>query len=73
MVCGTYSLLNYFLTSYLMVQIIEVCLLSLMTSIISFGLPLLRKCTPCPTSEVNSGFECPNAPGTYGNYVDVNF
>ncbi|KAJ8427143.1 hypothetical protein Cgig2_005201 [Carnegiea gigantea] len=33
---------------------------------ISFGLPLLRKCSPCPASEV----ECPNPPGMYGNYVN---
>lgn len=47
------------------VKIIEVCLISLITSAISFGLPLLRKCSPCPASEV----ECPNPPGMYGNYV----
>ncbi|KAJ4967791.1 hypothetical protein NE237_014492 [Protea cynaroides] len=51
------------------VKIIEVCLISLITSIISFGLPLLRKCSPCPESEANSGIECPRPPGMYGNYV----
>ena len=61
-----------FLILYFTSQIIEVCLVSLMTSVISFGLPLLRKCIPCPTSETNSGFECPIAPRTYGNHVDVN-
>ncbi|XP_058073698.1 chloride channel protein CLC-d isoform X2 [Magnolia sinica] len=48
------------------IKIIEVCLISLITSVISFGLPLLRKCSPCPASEV----ECPRPPGTYGNYVN---
>ncbi|XP_043725309.1 chloride channel protein CLC-d-like isoform X3 [Telopea speciosissima] len=51
------------------VKIIEVCLVSLLTSTISFGLPLLRKCSPCPESEANSGIECPRPPGMYGNYV----
>ncbi|KAJ4956406.1 hypothetical protein NE237_013189 [Protea cynaroides] len=51
------------------VKIIEVCLVSLISSAISFGLPLLRKCSPCPESEVNSGIECPRPPGMYGNYV----
>ncbi|KAL3505898.1 hypothetical protein ACH5RR_031280 [Cinchona calisaya] len=52
------------------VKIIEVCLISVITSIISFGLPLFRKCTSCPESDMNSGFECPRAPGMYGNYVN---
>ncbi|XP_042475966.1 chloride channel protein CLC-d isoform X1 [Macadamia integrifolia] len=51
------------------VKIIEVCLVSLITSAISFGLPLLRKCSPCPETEANSGIECPRPPGMYGNYV----
>ncbi|XP_042483810.1 chloride channel protein CLC-d-like isoform X2 [Macadamia integrifolia] len=55
------------------VKIIEVCLVSLLTSTISFGLPLLRKCSPCPESEANSGMECPRPPGMYGNYVRVSF
>ncbi|KAL8162693.1 hypothetical protein V2J09_014182 [Rumex salicifolius] len=46
--------------------IIEVCLISVVTSMISFGLPLLRKCSPCPESDA----ECPNPPGMYGNYVN---
>ena len=52
---------------------IEVCLVSLITSVISFGLPLLRKCSPCPEVELNSGIECPRPPGMYGNYVNVWF
>lgn len=48
------------------VKMIEVCIISVITSAISFGLPLLRKCSPCPASEV----ECPNPPGMYGNYVN---
>ncbi|XP_011621417.1 chloride channel protein CLC-d isoform X1 [Amborella trichopoda] len=51
-------------------KIIEVCLVSLITSAISFGLPLLRKCSPCPDSEANSSIECPRKPGMYGNYVN---
>lgn len=42
-----------------------------MTSVISFGLPLLRKCSPCPDSEANPDIECPRPPGTYGNFVNV--
>lgn len=53
----------------LLLQIIEACLISLITSIISFGLPLFRKCSPCPDSD--STIECPHRPGTYGNYVNV--
>ncbi|XP_047315307.1 chloride channel protein CLC-d-like isoform X2 [Impatiens glandulifera] len=52
------------------VKVIEVCLISLITSTISFGLPLFRKCTPCPTSDSESGIECPRPPGMYGNYVN---
>lgn len=52
-------------------QIIEVCLISVLTSVISFGLPLFRTCTACPDSDVSSGIECPRAPGMYGNYVNV--
>jgi chloride channel 7 len=52
-------------------QIIEACLVSLLTSVISFGLPLLRKCSPCPEPDPASGIECPRPPGMYGNYVNV--
>ncbi|XP_017223054.1 chloride channel protein CLC-d isoform X2 [Daucus carota subsp. sativus] len=52
------------------VKMIEVCLISVITSAISFGLPLFRKCTPCPEVDVNSGIECPRPPGMYGNYVN---
>nr|GMD60193.1 chloride channel protein CLC-D [Ipomoea batatas] len=45
------------------VKIIEVCLISVITSVISFGLPLFRRCTPCPDFDANSGIECPRAPG----------
>ncbi|XP_050119861.1 chloride channel protein CLC-d-like isoform X2 [Malus sylvestris] len=55
------------------VKIIEACLISLITSIISFGLPLLRKCSPCPEADLDSGIECPRPPGMYGNYVNVMF
>ncbi|KAJ6810739.1 chloride channel protein CLC-d isoform X3 [Iris pallida] len=52
------------------VKIIEACLLSLLTSVISFGLPLLRTCSPCPNSEANPGIECPRPPGIDGNFVN---
>lgn len=52
------------------VKIIEVCIVSVITSVISFGLPLFRKCTPCPEADPNSGIECPRPPGMYGNYVN---
>ncbi|KAL6637094.1 hypothetical protein ACP70R_024666 [Stipagrostis hirtigluma subsp. patula] len=52
------------------VQIFEACLISLVTSTISFVLPLLRKCSPCPELETNSGIECPHPPGTDGNFVN---
>lgn len=52
------------------VKIIEACVISLITSIISFGLPLFRKCTQCPELDPDSGIECPRPPGLYGNYVN---
>ncbi|RCV41365.1 hypothetical protein SETIT_9G129800v2 [Setaria italica] len=52
------------------VQIFEACLISLVTSTISFVLPLLRKCSQCPQLETNSGIECPHPPGTDGNFVN---
>ncbi|KAI4345612.1 hypothetical protein L6164_012715 [Bauhinia variegata] len=52
------------------VKIVEACLVSVITSVISFGLPLLRKCTPCPESVPDSNIECPRGPGMYGNYVN---
>ncbi|KAL6535313.1 hypothetical protein OROMI_026687 [Orobanche minor] len=52
------------------VKVIEVCIVSLITSVISFGLPLFRQCTPCPDADANSGIECPRSPGMYGNYVN---
>ncbi|EXC17565.1 Chloride channel protein CLC-d [Morus notabilis] len=45
------------------VKIYEACIVSVITSLISFGLPLLRKCTPCPGSDHESGIECPKPPG----------
>ncbi|KAG8636707.1 chloride channel protein CLC-d isoform X2 [Manihot esculenta] len=52
------------------VKVIEACLISVITSAISFGLPLLRKCSPCPEADADSGIECPRPPGMYGNYVN---
>ncbi|KAF9588868.1 hypothetical protein IFM89_016831 [Coptis chinensis] len=53
-------------------QVIEICLIFVITSVISFGLPLLRKCSPCPEANANSDIECPRPPGMYGNYVNFN-
>ncbi|KAL8026268.1 hypothetical protein ABFX02_14G016300 [Erythranthe guttata] len=52
------------------VKVIEVCIVSIITSVISFGLPLFKRCTPCPEADANSGIECPRRPGMYGNYVN---
>ncbi|XP_062108383.1 chloride channel protein CLC-d isoform X2 [Humulus lupulus] len=52
------------------VKIYEACLVSVITSLISFGLPLLRKCSACPESDSDGGIECPRPPGMYGNYVN---
>ncbi|TVU45539.1 hypothetical protein EJB05_05028, partial [Eragrostis curvula] len=52
------------------VKIFEACLISLVTSTISFVLPLMRRCSPCPEVDANSGIECPRPPGTDGNFVN---
>ncbi|RWW82583.1 hypothetical protein BHE74_00008948, partial [Ensete ventricosum] len=56
-----------------LLQILEVCIISLVTSVISFGLPLLRRCSACPDSEMSPGIECPRPPGTDGNFVNYFF
>ncbi|KAL5849734.1 hypothetical protein ACOSQ3_007787 [Xanthoceras sorbifolium] len=61
---------NYLHKKGTRVKIIEACLISVITSVISFGLPLLRKCSTCPESDPDSGIECPRPPGMYGNYVN---
>ncbi|KAH7522342.1 hypothetical protein FEM48_Zijuj07G0128200 [Ziziphus jujuba var. spinosa] len=61
---------NYLHKRGTQVKIVEACLVSLLTSIISFGLPLLRTCSPCPEAVPESGIECPRPPGMYGNYVN---
>ncbi|PSS01450.1 Chloride channel protein like [Actinidia chinensis var. chinensis] len=66
----TYWRQNYLHKNGNRVKIIEVLLISLVTSIISFGLPLFRSCSPCPESDPDSGIDCPRPPGTYGNYVN---
>ncbi|CAL9755154.1 unnamed protein product, partial [Musa acuminata subsp. burmannicoides] len=52
------------------IKILEVCIISLVTSVISFGLPLLRRCSACPDSVMSPGIECPRPPGTDGNFVN---
>lgn len=66
----TYWRRNYLHKKGKRYKVIEACLVSIITSVISFGLPLLRKCSPCPESDLNSGIECPRPPGMYGNYVN---
>ncbi|KAI8009746.1 Chloride channel protein CLC-d [Camellia lanceoleosa] len=66
----TYWRRNYLHKKGNRVKIIEVCLISLITSVISFGLPLFRECTPCPEPDPSSGIKCPRPPGMYGNYVN---
>ncbi|XP_057958852.1 chloride channel protein CLC-d isoform X2 [Malania oleifera] len=66
----TYWRRNYLHKKGYRFKVVEACLISLITSIISFGLPLLRKCSPCPESDIDSGIECPRPPGMYGNYVN---
>ncbi|KAH7440920.1 hypothetical protein KP509_03G016200 [Ceratopteris richardii] len=52
------------------VKIMEACLVSLLTSVLSFGLPLLTKCTTCPEGDKYSDIVCPRPEGSYGNYVN---
>jgi hypothetical protein len=54
-----------------MVQIIEVLLVSLITSMLSFGLPLMTSCKPCPDPVKYPDVVCPRPSGHYGNYVNV--
>ncbi|KAJ9154332.1 hypothetical protein P3X46_027681 [Hevea brasiliensis] len=61
---------NYLHKKSVRVKVVEACLISVITSVISFGLPLLRKCSPCPEVDADSGIECPRPPGMYGNYVN---
>ncbi|KAJ7552546.1 hypothetical protein O6H91_06G059900 [Diphasiastrum complanatum] len=51
------------------VKIIEACLVSLITSVLSFGLPLLTTCTPCPDPVRYPDIVCPRPSKHYGNYV----
>ncbi|KAJ8766506.1 hypothetical protein K2173_022565 [Erythroxylum novogranatense] len=66
----TYWRRNYLHKKGNRVKIIEACLISVITSLISFGLPLLRTCSQCPEADPNAGIECPRPPGMYGNYVN---
>lgn len=54
-----------------MLQIIEVLLVSLITSLLSFGLPMMTSCKPCPDPVKYPGIVCPRPSGNYGNYVNV--
>ena len=53
------------------VQIIEVLLVSLITSMLSFGLPMMTSCKPCPDTVKYPDIVCPRPSGSYGNYVNV--
>lgn len=59
------------LESIVIWQIIEVLLVSLITSLLSFGLPMMTKCKPCPDSVKYPDIVCPRPSGNYGNYVNV--
>ncbi|XP_002974732.2 chloride channel protein CLC-d [Selaginella moellendorffii] len=76
-----FNQLTYMLSSYRRnvlhkrgnrVKIIEVCLVSLITSMLSFGIPLLNKCTPCPDPVKYPDIVCPRPQQHYGNYVLFN-
>lgn len=49
------------------VKIIETCLVSLIISFMSFGLPLRRKWSPCPGTDSNLGRDCPRPTKMYGS------
>ncbi|KAG6553541.1 hypothetical protein Mapa_004454 [Marchantia paleacea] len=51
-------------------KIVEAVLVSLLTSVLSFGLPLLTKCTPCPDPEKYPDIVCPRPSKHYGNHVN---
>ncbi|KAG0554790.1 hypothetical protein KC19_12G119300 [Ceratodon purpureus] len=52
------------------VKIIEVLLVSLITSMLSFGLPMMTSCKQCPDPVKYPGVVCPRPSGSYGNYVN---
>ncbi|XP_024363094.1 chloride channel protein CLC-d isoform X2 [Physcomitrium patens] len=52
------------------VKIIEVLLVSLITSMLSFGLPMMTTCKPCPDPVKYPSVICPRPSGNYGNYVN---
>ncbi|XP_024361602.1 chloride channel protein CLC-d [Physcomitrium patens] len=52
------------------VMIIEVLLVSLITSILSFGLPMMTTCKPCPDPAKYPDVTCPLPSSNYGNYVN---
>lgn len=52
-------------------QIIEVLLVSLITSMLSFGLPMMTSCKPCPDPAKYPDVVCPRPSHSYGNYVNV--
>ncbi|CAM6082441.1 unnamed protein product [Calypogeia fissa] len=51
-------------------KIVEACLVSFLTSVLSFGLPLLSQCTPCPDPEKYPDIVCPRDQQHYGNFVN---
>ncbi|GBG68866.1 hypothetical protein CBR_g3563 [Chara braunii] len=48
------------------VKVIEALLISLLTSVLSFCLPLMKQCTPCPEGAAH----CPRPSLDYDNFVD---
>jgi hypothetical protein len=57
--------------SFGIVEIIEVLLVSLITSMLSFSLPMMTSCKPCPNPAKYPDVVCPRPTHSYGNYVNV--
>eukprot|EP00897_Mesotaenium_endlicherianum_P000758 jgi/Mesen1/10683/ME000009S10476 len=52
------------------VKIIEASIVALVTSLLSFGMPLLATCTPCPDPAQYPDAQCPRPAQNPGNYVN---
>lgn len=52
------------------VKIMEACVVALLTSLLSFYLPLLQTCTPCPDPIKYPDLVCPRPSDTTGNFVN---
>eukprot|EP00850_Spirogloea_muscicola_P011972 SM000076S21793 [mRNA] locus=s76:235730:243321:- [translate_table: standard] len=52
------------------VKVIEACTVALLTTALSFGMPMLTKCRPCPDPKKYPLIECPRPQRNYGNFVN---